>query len=89
MRTIALPFLAPEDAKASQVDVVIKSKVALGLTILTVVEILGLPAFKSDLANLCSLLCLDNAPQQAIQDEIHSIGKAFLGIAGYVCYWST
>ncbi|XP_030361798.1 E3 ubiquitin-protein ligase RNF213 isoform X3 [Strigops habroptila] len=77
MREIALPFLAPEDAKASREDVVIKNKVALGLTILTVVEILGLPVFKNDLANLCSLLCLDNVPQQAIQDEIHNIRKAF------------
>ncbi|XP_033923494.1 LOW QUALITY PROTEIN: E3 ubiquitin-protein ligase RNF213 [Melopsittacus undulatus] len=83
MRKIALPFLAPEDAKASQVDIVIKSKVALGLIILTVVEMFGLPASKSDLASLCSLLCLDNAPQQAIQDEIHSIRKAFLSTAGY------
>ncbi|XP_061232976.1 E3 ubiquitin-protein ligase RNF213 isoform X3 [Neopsephotus bourkii] len=83
MRKIALPFLAPEeDTKASQVDIVIKSKVALGLTILIVVKMFGLPAFKSDLANLCSLLCLDNAPQQAIQDEIHSIGKVFPGTAG-------
>uniref|UniRef100_A0A8B9G672 RING-type E3 ubiquitin transferase n=1 Tax=Amazona collaria TaxID=241587 RepID=A0A8B9G672_9PSIT len=82
MTKIALPFLAPKDEKASQADVVIKSKVALGLTILTVVDILELPAFKSHLASLCSLLCLDDAAQAAIQDEIRSIGKAFPGPAG-------
>uniref|UniRef100_A0A8C0FVX5 RING-type E3 ubiquitin transferase n=1 Tax=Bubo bubo TaxID=30461 RepID=A0A8C0FVX5_BUBBB len=48
-----------KDAKASQEDAVIKSKLTLGLTILTVVERLELPALKSDLAALCSLLCLD------------------------------
>ncbi|XP_075025423.1 E3 ubiquitin-protein ligase RNF213 isoform X2 [Calonectris borealis] len=77
MSKMALPFLAPEGAKASQEGIVIKSKLALGLTILTAVEWLKLPAFKSNLADLCSLLCLDKVSQQAIQDEIHHIEKAF------------
>ncbi|XP_074703437.1 E3 ubiquitin-protein ligase RNF213 isoform X1 [Strix aluco] len=80
MKKIALPFLAPEDAKASQEDTVIKSKLTLGLTILTVVERLELPAFKSDLTALCSLLCLDKVSQQAILDEIGHIKKAFAAV---------
>ncbi|XP_026716672.1 E3 ubiquitin-protein ligase RNF213 isoform X2 [Athene cunicularia] len=81
MKKITLPFLAPEDAKASQGDTVIKSKLTLGLTILTVVEKLELPAFKSDLAALCSLLCLDKVSQQAIRDEIGHIKKVFAAVA--------
>ncbi|KAM6050451.1 E3 ubiquitin-protein ligase RNF213 isoform 2-T2 [Chlamydotis macqueenii] len=77
MRKIALPFLTPEGAKASQKDVVVKSKLALGLTVLTVVEMLQLPALKSDLADLCSLLCLDEVSPEAILDEINHIKKAF------------
>lgn len=78
MRKIALPFLAPE---APPEDRVIKSKLALGLTILMVVEDLSLPAFKDDLANLCSLLCLDQVSQQDVQNEIHHIKQAFAGVA--------
>ncbi|XP_042658256.1 E3 ubiquitin-protein ligase RNF213 isoform X2 [Tyto alba] len=77
MRKIVLPFLAAGGAKASQEDTVIKSKLALGLTILTVTEGLGLPASTSDLAGLCSLLCLDEVSRQAILDEICQIKKAF------------
>ena len=84
MRKIALPFLAAEGAKASQEDIVIKSKLALGLTILTVVEMLMLPALKSDLAGLCSLLCLDKVSQQTILDEMHHITKAFSTVIRYV-----
>ncbi|KGL94781.1 E3 ubiquitin-protein ligase RNF213, partial [Charadrius vociferus] len=80
MSKIALPFLAPEGAKASQEDVVIKSKLALGLTILTVVERLELPRFKSSLADLCSLLCLDKVSQQTILDENHQITKTFAAV---------
>lgn len=90
MKKIAFPFFAPEDAKASQEDVVVKSKLALGLTILTVVEDLKLPAFeKRDLADLCSLLCLDKMSQQAMLDEMNQIKKAFAAVTRYVCYWST
>ncbi|XP_040438107.1 E3 ubiquitin-protein ligase RNF213 isoform X1 [Falco naumanni] len=82
MKKIALPFLAPEGAKASWEDLVIKSKLALGLTILVVVDYFMLPASKSDLVDLCSLLCLDNkVSQQAILDEINDIEKAFAGLA--------
>ncbi|KFV07669.1 E3 ubiquitin-protein ligase RNF213, partial [Pterocles gutturalis] len=80
MRKIALPFLEPEGAKASQEDVVIKSKLALGLTILTVVGMLELPVLKSNLADMCSLLCLDKVSQQAIRDEIYHIKKAFAAL---------
>ncbi|KAM6377190.1 E3 ubiquitin-protein ligase RNF213 [Pluvialis apricaria] len=80
MRKIALPFLASEGAKASQEDLVIKSKLALGLTILTVVEKLELPAFGSSLADLCSLLCLDKVSQQTVLDENHQIIKTFAAV---------
>ncbi|XP_054702200.1 E3 ubiquitin-protein ligase RNF213 isoform X2 [Grus americana] len=81
MKKIAFPFFAPEGAKASQEDVVVKSKLALGLTILTVVEDLKLPAFeKRDLADLCSLLCLDKMSQQAMLDEMNQIKKAFAAV---------
>ncbi|XP_056361664.1 E3 ubiquitin-protein ligase RNF213 [Oenanthe melanoleuca] len=77
MKKIALPFLAPE---AAPEDRVIQSKLALGLTILAVVEDRSLPALKSDLAELCSLLCLDQVSQQDVQNEIHHIKQAFAGV---------
>ncbi|KAK4812085.1 hypothetical protein QYF61_026917 [Mycteria americana] len=86
MKKIARPFLAAEGANASQENIVIKSKLALGLTILTVVEKLELPAFKSDLADLCRLLCLDKVSQQAIWDEIRDIKKAFAAVASLKVY---
>ncbi|XP_075296696.1 E3 ubiquitin-protein ligase RNF213 isoform X2 [Opisthocomus hoazin] len=82
MRKIARPFLAPEGAKASQEDIVIKSKLALGLTVLTVVEGFTLPALKDDLVHLCSLLCLDKVSQEAILEEINPIKKAFAAVTG-------
>uniref|UniRef100_A0A803VP92 RING-type E3 ubiquitin transferase n=1 Tax=Ficedula albicollis TaxID=59894 RepID=A0A803VP92_FICAL len=63
MKKIALPFLAPE---AAPEDKLIQSKLALGLTILEVVEVCSLPALKGDLAELCSLLCLDQVSQQDV-----------------------
>ncbi|KAM6119107.1 E3 ubiquitin-protein ligase RNF213 [Phoenicopterus ruber ruber] len=89
MRKIARPFLAPEGAKAPQEDMVIKSKLALGLTILTVVERLELPASQSDLTDLCSLLCLDKVSQQAIQDEICHIKKAFAAVPSLQVHLTT
>lgn len=89
MTRIALPFLAPEGTKASQEDMVLKSKLALGLTILTAVESLQLPVSKTGLADLCSLLCLDKVSQQTILDEHHQITKTFTAVTRYVCYWST
>uniref|UniRef100_A0A8B9ME63 RING-type E3 ubiquitin transferase n=1 Tax=Accipiter nisus TaxID=211598 RepID=A0A8B9ME63_9AVES len=73
-----LPFLAPEDAKALQEHLVIKNKVALGLTILIVVDMLKLPVLKSHLADLCSLLCLDKVSKQAILDDMHPITMVHL-----------
>uniref|UniRef100_A0A8B9Q3T4 RING-type E3 ubiquitin transferase n=1 Tax=Apteryx owenii TaxID=8824 RepID=A0A8B9Q3T4_APTOW len=70
MKKIALPFLDSEGASALQKDMVIKSKLALGLIILTVVEELGLPTSKDDLASLCSLLCFEKMSQKAVLDEI-------------------
>ncbi|KFQ30086.1 E3 ubiquitin-protein ligase RNF213, partial [Mesitornis unicolor] len=86
MGKIAHPFLAPEGAKASQKDAVIKSKLALGLVILSVVVKLELPASESNLADLCSLLCLEEVSQQAVLDEIHQIKKAFTAVASLRVY---
>ncbi|XP_064251966.1 E3 ubiquitin-protein ligase RNF213 isoform X2 [Passer domesticus] len=77
MKKIALPFLAPE---AAPEDRIIQSKLALGLTILVVVENHSLVVPKSDLAELCSLLCLDQVSPQDLQDEIHHIKLAFAGV---------
>ncbi|KAM7035519.1 E3 ubiquitin-protein ligase RNF213 [Acridotheres tristis] len=77
MRRIARPFLA---AEAAPEDRVVQSKLALGLTILLVVEDRSLPAHKDDLADLCSLLCLDQVSQQDVQNEIHHIKQAFAGL---------
>lgn len=88
MRKISAPFLAPEGTKASQEDTIIKSKLALGLTILTVVHELSLPACKNNLADLCGLLCLDKVSQQTIWDEIRHIKEAFAAFTWYVWYWS-
>ncbi|XP_058708338.1 E3 ubiquitin-protein ligase RNF213 isoform X2 [Poecile atricapillus] len=73
MRKMAVPFLAAEAAAEGRV---IQSKLALGLTILTVLEDRSLPALQADLADLCSLLCLD----QDAQDEIQDIKQAFAGV---------
>ncbi|XP_071430029.1 E3 ubiquitin-protein ligase RNF213 isoform X2 [Pithys albifrons albifrons] len=75
MKKIALPSFAPEASQG-----VIKSKLALGLTILTVVEDFSLPASKQNLVDLCSLLCLDKVSKQAVQDEIDHVKKAFEGV---------
>uniref|UniRef100_A0A8C3UM49 RING-type E3 ubiquitin transferase n=1 Tax=Catharus ustulatus TaxID=91951 RepID=A0A8C3UM49_CATUS len=77
MRKIAHPFLAPEAAPEGRV---IQSKLALGLTILLVVECYSLPTHKDDLPSLCSLLCLDQASQQHVQSEIHHIKQAFVDL---------
>lgn len=77
MKKIALPFLAPE---APPEDRVIQSKLALGLTMLVVVEDHSLPAPKGDLADLCSLLCFDQVSQQDAQNEIHHVKQAFVGV---------
>ncbi|XP_053850563.1 E3 ubiquitin-protein ligase RNF213 [Vidua macroura] len=77
MKKIALPFLAPE---AAPEDRVIQSKLALGLTILVVLENYSLFVPKSDLAELCSLLCLDHVSPQDVQNEIHRIKQDFAGI---------
>nr|XP_030143221.3 LOW QUALITY PROTEIN: E3 ubiquitin-protein ligase RNF213 [Taeniopygia guttata] len=77
MKKIALPFLAPE---AATEDRVIQSKLALGLTILVVLENCSLFVLKSDLAELCSLLCLDQVSPQDVQNEIHHIKQDFAGV---------
>uniref|UniRef100_A0A8C3MIP0 RING-type E3 ubiquitin transferase n=1 Tax=Geospiza parvula TaxID=87175 RepID=A0A8C3MIP0_GEOPR len=60
-KKIALPFLAPE---AAPEDRIIQSKLALGLTIVMVVENCSFSVPKGDLADLCSLLCLDQVSPQ-------------------------
>uniref|UniRef100_A0A674GZS2 RING-type E3 ubiquitin transferase n=1 Tax=Taeniopygia guttata TaxID=59729 RepID=A0A674GZS2_TAEGU len=77
MKKIALPFLAPE---AATEDRVIQSKLALGLTILVVLENCSLFVLKSDLAELCSLLCLDQVSPQDVQNEIHHIKQDFVDL---------
>lgn len=77
LKKIAQPFLA---AEAAAQDRVIQSKLALGLTILVVVENHSLPALRADLADLCSLLCLEQVSQEAAQNEIQHIKEAFAGV---------
>ncbi|XP_068511209.1 E3 ubiquitin-protein ligase RNF213 [Anas acuta] len=79
IRKIARPYLLPEGAEASQKDIAIKSKLALGLTLLGVVELFNLPTTKEDLAALCCLLCLEKKSEKSIQDEINQIKAAFKG----------
>lgn len=89
IRKIARPFLFPEGTEAPQKGIAIKSKLALGLTLLKVVELFNLPITKEDLAALCSLLCLEKKSEKAIQDEIHEIKVAFVRLERYVCCWSS
>lgn len=89
MVDIAFPFFASKDAEVPQKAFVVKSKVALGLTILRVIFEYGIPASKIFLDGLCSLLCLDEKSEQAIQGDLHQIKKAFEALPGYVCYWVT
>ncbi|KFP92242.1 E3 ubiquitin-protein ligase RNF213, partial [Apaloderma vittatum] len=77
IKKIALPFFVPEGAKASQEDAVIKSKLALGFITLAVIGVFNLPASKTDLAGLCSLLCVDKVSQQAVLDELNLVKNAF------------
>lgn len=77
MQKIAVPFLTPE---AAPEDRIMQSKLALGLTIVVVVEDSSFSVPKSDLADLCSLLCLDQVSPQDVQDEIHHIKQAFAGV---------
>jgi len=88
MRKIASSFLLPEGAEASQKGVVMKSKLALGLTLLTIVDAFQLPASKEDLAGLCELLCLEKS-QKAVVDEFHQTMEVFASSVRYVCYWSS
>ncbi|KFU85914.1 E3 ubiquitin-protein ligase RNF213, partial [Chaetura pelagica] len=67
---------------SSEEDLVIKSKLALGLTILTVMHYWNLDHSQIDLAELCSLLCLDNMPQQALLDDFNQIKKDFATLPG-------
>ncbi|XP_074397014.1 E3 ubiquitin-protein ligase RNF213 isoform X2 [Zonotrichia albicollis] len=78
VKKIALPFLTPEAAPEGRV---IQSKLAVGLTILVVVEHYSLSIPKSDLADLCSLLCLDQVSPQVVQNEIDHIKEAFSGVS--------
>ncbi|KAM3672048.1 LOW QUALITY PROTEIN: E3 ubiquitin-protein ligase RNF213-like [Ammospiza maritima maritima] len=78
VKKIALPFLAPEAAPKGRV---IQSKLAVGLTILVVVEHYSLSVPRSDLADLCSLLCLDQVSPQVVQNEIDNIKEAFSGVS--------
>ncbi|XP_065591389.1 E3 ubiquitin-protein ligase RNF213 [Cyrtonyx montezumae] len=70
IRRIARPFLLPGDAEASQKGLAIKSKLALGLTLLTVVNKFQLPASNEDLTGLCCLLCLEKKSREAIAEEV-------------------
>ncbi|XP_064006836.1 E3 ubiquitin-protein ligase RNF213 [Pogoniulus pusillus] len=79
---IALPFFASEDAGAPQEAIVVKSKVALGLIILSVIIEYDIPASKDFLDGLCSLLCLDEKSEQAILGDLHQIKKAFEALPG-------
>uniref|UniRef100_A0A8C2UJJ3 RING-type E3 ubiquitin transferase n=1 Tax=Coturnix japonica TaxID=93934 RepID=A0A8C2UJJ3_COTJA len=84
MRKIAQPFLLPEDAEGSQKGVLIKSKLALGLTLLTIVDVFQLAASKEDLAELCGLLCLEQKSQEAILNEFHQALEVFISSAWYL-----
>lgn len=89
IRKIAHPFLLPEGAEESQKSVIVKSKLALGLTLLTVVDSFQLPASQEDLAGLCGLLCLEKKSHKAVVDEFHQTMEVFVGVVRYVCCWST
>ncbi|XP_062447391.1 E3 ubiquitin-protein ligase RNF213 isoform X2 [Rhea pennata] len=83
---IALPFFDPEGARALQKNMVIKSKLALGLIILTVAVEFGLPVSKDYLASLCSLLCLEKMSREAAWDEIQYTKNAFTGVVSLKFY---
>ncbi|XP_039566699.1 E3 ubiquitin-protein ligase RNF213-like [Passer montanus] len=65
----------------SPVDRVIQNKLAVGLTILVVVENCSVSVPKCDLADLCSLLCLDQMSPQDVQNETDHIKQAFAGVS--------
>ncbi|OXB61070.1 hypothetical protein ASZ78_013633 [Callipepla squamata] len=78
LRRIAQPFLLPEDAGASREGLAIKSKLALGLTLLNVVNMFQLPASQEDLTGLCCLLCLEKKSREAIAEEVLQTIRVFV-----------
>lgn len=89
LKKIAFPFHEPGGAKVSQENIIIESKLARGLTILVVFERFQLPTSANELAALCSLLCLDEEPLQAILAELCHIKKVFVAVDRYVPCGST
>uniref|UniRef100_A0A8C3XRT9 RING-type E3 ubiquitin transferase n=1 Tax=Chelydra serpentina TaxID=8475 RepID=A0A8C3XRT9_CHESE len=71
LRKVAQPFLDQNSANAPPTDVTVKSRLGLGLISVVLGEIYTLPTYKEDLSRVCSLLCLEQKPQEVLFHEMN------------------
>uniref|UniRef100_A0A452IRW8 RING-type E3 ubiquitin transferase n=1 Tax=Gopherus agassizii TaxID=38772 RepID=A0A452IRW8_9SAUR len=71
LRKVARPFLDQNSANAPPKDVTVKSRLGLGLISVILGERYALPTNKEDLSRVCSLLCLEQKPQEVLLHEIN------------------
>nr|XP_025041216.1 E3 ubiquitin-protein ligase RNF213-like [Pelodiscus sinensis] len=91
LRKVAQPFLDQNKANAPPNDVAVKSRVGLGLISVTLGEFYELPTCKEDLSRVCSLLCLEQKPQDVLLHEmthakaVFSVVKCMKQYLTHVC----
>uniref|UniRef100_A0A8C0H5B1 RING-type E3 ubiquitin transferase n=1 Tax=Chelonoidis abingdonii TaxID=106734 RepID=A0A8C0H5B1_CHEAB len=71
LRKVAQPFLDQNSAIAPPKDVIVKSRLGLGLISVILGEHYALPTCKEDLSRVCSLLCLEQKPQDVLLHEMN------------------
>ncbi|XP_074870414.1 E3 ubiquitin-protein ligase RNF213 isoform X2 [Carettochelys insculpta] len=70
LRTAAQPFLDQNGANYPPKDVVVKSRLGLGLISAILAKHYALPTSREDLSRVCSLLCLEQKPQDVLCHEM-------------------
>ncbi|XP_048674799.2 E3 ubiquitin-protein ligase RNF213 isoform X3 [Caretta caretta] len=83
LRKVAQPFLDRNSANAPTNDVTVKSRLGLGLISVVLGERYGLPTNKEDLSRVCSLLCLEQKPQEILLQEMNH-NKAVFSVVSYM-----
>ncbi|XP_075760215.1 E3 ubiquitin-protein ligase RNF213 isoform X4 [Pelodiscus sinensis] len=91
LRKVAQPFLDQNNANATPNDVAVKSRLGVGLISVTLGECYELPTCKEDLSRVCSLLCLEQKPQDVLLHEmthakaVFSVVKCMKQYLTHVC----
>ncbi|XP_043383569.1 E3 ubiquitin-protein ligase RNF213 isoform X3 [Chelonia mydas] len=83
LRKVAQPFLDRNSANAPPKDVTVKSRLGLGLISVVLGECYELPTNKEDLSRVCSLLCLEQKPQEILLQEMNH-NKAVFSVVSYM-----